>query len=88
MVGKPSIARKLRRIPCNFIFFATFGGKRGLTSMQLAYVCGITSMQHMCVCGLLVQQGCVHFPKNGFLRRSLNSILEKYVSGKANVLYA
>jgi hypothetical protein len=32
--------------------------------------------------------GHVHYPKNGFLRGSLNSILAKYVSGKANVLYA
>jgi hypothetical protein len=63
MVGKPSIARKLRRIPCNFIFFATFGGKRGLTSMQLMYVCGITSMQHTCVHGLSVQQGTYIFQK-------------------------
>jgi hypothetical protein len=52
MVGKPSIARKLHRIPCNYIFFATFGGKRGLSSMQLAYVRGLTSMQLACVCGL------------------------------------
>jgi hypothetical protein len=44
MVGKPSIARKLYRIPCNFIFFSIFGGKRGLTSMQLVYVRGLTSM--------------------------------------------
>jgi hypothetical protein len=32
--------------------------------------------------------GHVHVPKNSFLRRSLNSILEKYVSGKANAMYA
>jgi hypothetical protein len=51
MVGKPSIARKLRRIPCNFLFFATFGGKRGLFSMQLVYVRGLSSMQLACVCG-------------------------------------
>jgi hypothetical protein len=55
MVGKPSITCKLRRIPCNFIFFAFFGGKCGLTSMQLMYVHGITSMQHACVRGLSVQ---------------------------------
>jgi hypothetical protein len=32
--------------------------------------------------------GRVQYPKNGFLRGSINSILTKYVSGKANVLYA
>jgi hypothetical protein len=52
MVGKPSIARKLRRIPCNYIFFATFGGKHRLSSMQLTYVRRLTSMQLMCVRGL------------------------------------
>jgi hypothetical protein len=63
MVGKPSIARKLRRIPCNFIFFAIFGGKHRLTSMQLVYVRGLTSMHLVCVCGLSVQQGMYMFQK-------------------------
>jgi len=45
MVRKPSIALKLRRIHCNYIFFSTFGGKRGLSSMKHAFVCGLTSMQ-------------------------------------------
>jgi hypothetical protein len=36
----------------------------------------------------IISAGHVNFPKNGFLRSSLNSILAKYVSGKANVLYA
>jgi hypothetical protein len=66
MVRKPSIAHKLHRIPCNFIFFAIFGGKRGLTSMQLTYVRGITSMQHTCVRGLSVQQGTYIFQKMVF----------------------
>jgi hypothetical protein len=30
----------------------------------------------------------VHVPKNGFLRRSLSTNLENYVSRKGNVLYA
>jgi hypothetical protein len=55
MVGKPSIARKIRQIPCNIIFFAIFGGKRGLSSMHLTYVCGLTSMHLACVRGLSVQ---------------------------------
>jgi hypothetical protein len=63
MVGKPSIACKLHRIPCNFIIFSTFGGKCGLNSMHLAYVRGITSMQHMCVRGISVQQGVHIFQK-------------------------
>jgi hypothetical protein len=66
MVMKPSIANKLHRIPCNFIFFATFGGKCWLSSMQHVYVCGLTSMQHVCVCGILVQQGTYPFQKNVF----------------------
>jgi hypothetical protein len=63
MVGKPSIARKLRRIPCNYIFFATFGGKHRLTSVQLAYVCGINNMHHAFVHGLSFQQGAYTFQK-------------------------
>jgi hypothetical protein len=60
MVEKPSIACKLRRIPCNYIYFATFGGKRGLSSMQLAYVCGMFSMQLVCVCVMFsMQLACV-----------------------------
>jgi hypothetical protein len=46
MVGKTSIARKLHWIHCNYIFFATFGGKHRLSSMKLVYVCGFSSMQH------------------------------------------
>jgi hypothetical protein len=49
MVGKPSIAHKLHQIPYSYIVFAIFGGKRGLTSMQLTYVRGLTSMQLVCV---------------------------------------
>jgi hypothetical protein len=30
----------------------------------------------------------IYVPKNGFLRRSFNNILAKYVSGKANAMYA
>jgi hypothetical protein len=30
----------------------------------------------------------VHAPKNGFLKESLNSILENCVSRKANAMYA
>jgi hypothetical protein len=37
-------------------FFATFVGKRGLSSMQHDYVRELTSMQHTCLHGLLVQQ--------------------------------
>jgi hypothetical protein len=44
MVRKPSIAHKLCQNTCNFIFFATFGGKRGITSMKQAYVHGINSV--------------------------------------------
>lgn len=51
MVGNPLIACKLCRIPCNYIFFPTFGGKCRLSSMQLAYVRGMTSMKLECVCG-------------------------------------
>jgi hypothetical protein len=87
MVRKPSIARKLHRNTCNFIFFAFFGGKRGLTSMQQAYVCGITSMQHVCVCRIIVQQG-VHYPKSCFLEGNLNSMFGKDANGWANVLDA
>jgi hypothetical protein len=32
--------------------------------------------------------GHVHYPKNGFLKGSLNNILAKYANGRANVLYA
>jgi hypothetical protein len=63
MVGKPSIAHKIHRIPCNFIFFAIFVGKRGLTSMKLTYVHDITIMQHPCVCRLSIQQGTYTFQK-------------------------
>jgi hypothetical protein len=51
MVGKPLITL-FHQIPCNYIFFANFGGKRGMSSMQLLYVRGLTSMQLVCVCGL------------------------------------
>jgi hypothetical protein len=30
----------------------------------------------------------VHYPKNGFLEGNLNSVLEKYANGWANVLDA
>jgi hypothetical protein len=88
MVGKPSIARKLHQIPCNYIFFAIFGDKRGLTSMQLTYVRGITSMHITCVCVLSVQQGTYMLQKIVFLRRILNSNMAKHVTGKANAIYA
>jgi hypothetical protein len=52
MVGKPSITHKLHRIPCNYIFFETFGGKHMLSRMHLAYVRGISSMQLVFVRGL------------------------------------
>jgi hypothetical protein len=66
LVGKPSIARKLHRIPCNFLFFATFGGKHGLFSMQLAYVRGLSSMQLAYVHGEVVQQGTYMLQKMVF----------------------
>jgi hypothetical protein len=50
LVGKPSIAHKLSRIPCNFLFFAPFGGKHGFFSMQLAYVCRMSSMHLVYIC--------------------------------------
>jgi hypothetical protein len=49
MVGKPTIARKIYQIPYNFLFFATFGDKRGLFSMQLAYVLLFFSLLKACV---------------------------------------
>jgi hypothetical protein len=52
MVGKASISHKLRRVPCNYIFFETFGGKHGFSIMHLMYVRGITSIQLVCVCKL------------------------------------
>jgi hypothetical protein len=51
LIGKPLIARKIYQIPCNFLFIATFGGKNGLFSMQLAYVHEISSMKLVYVCG-------------------------------------
>jgi hypothetical protein len=52
MFGKPPIARKLCRIPSNFLFFAPFGGKCKLSSMHLAYVRGLSTMYHGFVCKL------------------------------------
>jgi hypothetical protein len=77
MVRKPSIARKLRQIPHNFIFFTTFGGKCGLNSMQQVYlhelnimqhtcVHGITSMQYTFVCKISVQHGAYTIQKMVF----------------------
>jgi hypothetical protein len=97
IVGKPSISLKMRQIPSNFIFFAIFGGKCKLTSMQLAYLHGINSVQLMCVHGIAIMNiTCVHdlsiqwgmymFQKIYFLRRSLNNNLSNYVSGKANAM--
>jgi hypothetical protein len=77
MVRKPSIARKLHRNMCNFIFFAFFGGKHGLTSMQQAYVHGWTSMQHTYVRRLIVQQGTYIIQKVVFLEGNLNSMIGK-----------
>jgi hypothetical protein len=51
MVGKPPIASKLCRIPCIFSFFATFGGKRELSSMHIAYIHDLYSMHLVCVHG-------------------------------------
>jgi hypothetical protein len=48
-LGNPSYPRKLHRNTCNFIFFAFFGSKRGLTSMQHVYVRGKTSIACMYV---------------------------------------
>jgi hypothetical protein len=50
LVEKPSIARKFRQIPCNFLFFATFGGKRGLFNVQLEYARGISIIHLAYVC--------------------------------------
>jgi hypothetical protein len=56
MVRKPSIARKIHQNTYNFIFFANFGGKRGLLSIHQAYVRGINNMQLACVRRLLVKE--------------------------------
>jgi hypothetical protein len=52
MFGKPPIARKLCRIPSNFLLFAPIGGKCKLSSMHLAYVRGLSTMYHGFVCKL------------------------------------
>jgi hypothetical protein len=52
MFGKPPIARKLSRIPSNFLFFAPFGGKCKLSSMHLPYVSRLSTMYHAFVCKL------------------------------------
>jgi hypothetical protein len=85
MVGKPSIARKLRRIPCNFIFFAIFGGKRRPTSVQLAYVCMLNIMQHVCVRGVSVQQGAYMFQKM-FFKKKPQQYFEKLCKWKGQCL--
>jgi hypothetical protein len=66
MVRKPFIARRIHRIPHNFIFFATFGGKGGIDTMQHVCVHRLTSMHHVCVCMLLVKQGAYTIQKKVF----------------------
>jgi hypothetical protein len=75
MFGKPPIARKLCRIPSNFLLFAPIGSKCKLSSMHLADCL-------LCIMGLYASYSssqCVHAPINSFLKGKPNSKFEKIV---------